>query len=43
MGDDIFLTKPKKKKKKKIAGFVIEEEGDLPVHEDYPGEEPVRK
>ena len=43
MADDIFLTRPRKKKKKKISGFVVEEEGDHPVHEDYAREEPVKE
>ena len=43
MTNDIFLKHPKKKKKKKISGFVVEEEGDHPVHEDYAQEEPVKE
>ncbi len=41
--NDIHLKKPKKKRKIKIGGFVVEEEGDHPVHEDYAREEPVKE
>ncbi len=43
MTDDIYLKKQKKKKKRKIGSFVVEEDGDYPVHEEYAKEEPVKE
>ncbi len=33
----------KRKKKKKLGIWVVEEEGEYPVHEEYAKEEPVKK
>lgn len=33
----------KRKKKKKLGIWVVEEEGEHPVHEEYATEEPVKK
>ncbi len=41
--NDIYLKKPRKKRKRKIGSFVVEEEGDYPVHEEYTKEKPVKE
>lgn len=38
-----FLILMAKKKKKKKGIWVVEEEGEYPVHEEYTEEKPVKK